>query len=283
MNCPICDRPSQRVFEKHGYWIRECQNCYHRFCEIQASEDHAKSVYDDSYFTEGGAGYSDYLAESRLLIEHGEWYGALLQKYTTPGKMLDVGAAAGFVLRGFTNKGWTGRGVEPNPRMAEYARTTLGLDVQAGTLETFQVNEQFHLVSMVQVIAHFYELRKALQVAADLTEPGGYWLIESWNKDSWMARILGENWHEYSPPSVLHWFSPDTLKRLAALYGFTQVAGGRPSKWLDSGHAKSLVRYKLESSPLGRIGAKAVNLFPDNVSLPYPSFDLFWSLFQKTS
>src|ERR1041385_7100550 len=100
MVCPICDASPHRVFQKHGYWILECPNCHHRFCEIQASEAHAKTVYDDGYFTEGGAGYSDYLAESRLLTEHGEWYGKLLQKYTTPGRLLDVGAAAGFILKG---------------------------------------------------------------------------------------------------------------------------------------------------------------------------------------
>lgn len=271
MVCPICDASPHRVFQKHGYWILECPNCHHRFCEIQASEAHAKMVYDDGYFTEGGAGYSDYLSESRLLTEHGEWYG----------RLLDVGAAAGFILKGFTSMGWTGRGIEPNPRMAEYARSQLGLAVEAGTLETFQTHEQFHLIAMVQVIAHFYELSKALQVAADLTEPGGYWLIESWNKDSGMARMFGENWHEYSPPSVLHWFSPDTLNRLAECYGFIPVAHGRPPKWLDSGHAKSLVRYKLGNSGLGQLGAKMINLLPDDVSLPYPAFDLFWALYQK--
>jgi hypothetical protein len=43
---------------------------------------------------------------------------------------------------------------------------------------------------------------------------GRAWIIETWNRDDWVARLLGRHWHEYSPPSVLHWFNPDGLRRL---------------------------------------------------------------------
>ena len=148
-------------------------------------------------------------------------------------------------------------------------------------LESLQANQTYDLVSMIQVIAHFADLRQALQVAADATKPSGYWLIETWNKDSWAARLFGQNWHEYSPPSVLHWFSPTTLKALAAQFGFHEIAHGRPSKWINGGHAKSLLQYKLQSVPLGRQAGKLLNLLPEYLPLPYLADDLFWMLLRK--
>jgi SAM-dependent methyltransferase len=281
MDCVICGGSSRRMFGKYDYWILECNNCTFQFCELQPSETHVTEIYGDHYFTEGGVGYLDYVSEGRLLTAHGERYGILLKAYTEPGAVLDVGSAAGFILKGLQNQGWCGYGLGPNLRMADYARSNLGMEVTVGTLETLQTDSLFQLVSMIQVIAHFFELRKAFQAAADVTAPGGYWLIESWNKDSWMARILGQNWHEYSPPSVLYWFSPRTLNLLAEQFGFHPVAQGRPAKRLEAKHAKSLLKFKLDGSRLGGIGTKMMNVIPDEMVLPYPSFDLFWTLYRK--
>jgi SAM-dependent methyltransferase len=171
--------------------------------------------------------------------------------------------------------------LEPNARMSDHARTRLDLRVDTGSLEAFQTEERFGLVTMIQVVAHFTDLRKSFQAAAELTRPDGFWLIETWNRESWTARIFGRHWHEYSPPSVVHWFTPTTLRDLAARFGFHEVAQGRPSKWLNGAHAVSLLRYKLGGSISGRLLVGAEKLIPRNVPLPYPGDDLFWMLFRK--
>ena len=283
MLCPICQHTSEVVFTAHGYGIRDCGSCEHRFADLATSPAHTQQIYGDQYFQGGGAGYPDYLGEARILRNHGRWYAERIATHLKPGTMLDVGAAAGFVLQGFTDHGWQSDGIEPNPKIAEYAREELKLSVQAGALESLQANKMYDLVSMIQVIAHFADLRQALQVAADATKPSGYWLIETWNKDSWAARLFGQNWHEYSPPSVLHWFSPTTLKALAAQFGFHEIAHGRPSKWINGGHAKSLLQYKLQSVPLGRQAGKLLNLLPEYLPLPYLADDLFWMLLRKNT
>jgi 2-polyprenyl-3-methyl-5-hydroxy-6-metoxy-1,4-benzoquinol methylase len=282
MNCPICDNKTHRLFQKHEYWIRECDVCQHRYAEITATVEHVDQVYGDHYFQEGGDGYPDYLKEKDILIRRGKQYGKLLGQYMQPGKVLDIGAAAGFILKGLQETGWQGTGIEPNPAMSEYARTQLGLDVNVGTLEQLQGDVQYDLISMIQVVPHFYDIQAAFKVAATITRPGGFWLIETWNRKSWLARIFGQNWHEYSPPSVLHFFSPDTLVKLVKQFGFEEVARGRPAKKLNSSHAKSLLQYKLQNSALGKPATKLVDLVPDGVAIPYPSFDLFWVLYQKT-
>jgi SAM-dependent methyltransferase len=276
--CPICHSPSRRLFVKDGIWVRGCEVCGHRFAELRPGPDHVARVYGDAYFHGGGAGYADYLSEGPLLRARGRWYAHLLRRYTRPGTLLDVGAAAGFVLQGFVDRGWQGVGIEPNPAMAEYARNKLGLDVRTGVLEEVPPGEAFDLVSLIQVLPHFVDPRTALAAAAAVTRPGGYWLIETWNRDSWTALAFGENWHEYSPPSVLHWFSPEGVQRLAGQFGFRRVGRGRPAKWINGGHAKSLLRHKLGTTG---VAARVLDVIPDRMAIPYPAEDLFWMLLQK--
>lgn len=238
-------------------------------------------VYGDAYFRGGGAGYPDYLEEGPRLVEHGRRYARLLGRLTPPGTVLDIGAAAGFVLRGFVESAWSGRGVEPNAAMAAHAREQLGLDVETGTLESLATRDRFDVVSMIQVVAHLRDPRAALARAAEFTRPNGYWLIETWNRESLTARCLGRRWHEYSPPSVLHWFSPAGLRALGARCGMVEVARGRPVKSIRAGHAVSLLRYKLGGSGPGRWAARVLGLLPDGLTLPYPLDDLFWMILQR--
>ena len=284
MNCAICGAATRPHFQKHGYTIVECSHCGHQAADLALVADHVAQVYGDHYFAGGGDGYPDYLAEADLLIAHGKRYGALLAQHMAPGRVLDIGAAAGFLLQGLQQAGWSGVGLEPNARMVAHGREHFGLEMVVGELEQYGGNkptEQFDLVSMIQVIGHFHDLPCALAQAARLTKTGGFWLIESWDRSSWPARMLGEQWHEYSPPSVLHWFTASELIELAATHGFQVVAQGQPQKWINAAHAKSLLRYKLTAAPGYRFLDHLMTFIPDTLALPYPAFDLCWLLLQK--
>lgn len=276
MLCPLCQSGSELIFEIKGYSIRDCCNCSHRFAEIVVDESHVDKVYDDSYFNGGNAGYANYLLDAEILRKRGRMYAEKLQKFMNPGRVLDVGAAAGFILQGFVDMGWNGVGLEPNASMAQAGYETLGLDIRKGSLESFQTTEKFDLISMIQVIAHFYEPRTAFDRASELLKDNGYLLIETWNQGSFSARIFGKNWHEYSPPSVLHWFSKDRLTAFLDGFGFKQVAHGRLLKKISGMHAKSLLKYRLGDSYI-------LKMIPDKIVFPYPSEDLFWALYKKSS
>ena len=279
--CPLCGDVSARLFEKHGHGIARCHDCGHRFAQIEVADDHVPNIYGDDYFQGGGAGYRDYLSESRLLREHGRRYGRLLKRFAPAGEVLDVGAASGFLLQGLLDEGWRGEGLEPNDRMAAHAREQSGLNVATGSLETFSSTRQFDVVSLIQVVAHFVDPSAAFAKVGELVRPGGLCLIETWNVASWTARLFGSEWHEYSPPSVLHWFTPDRLADLLAGFGLHQVARGRPSKWINAGHAASLLQHKLSLNAVTRWLSKPLGLLPEHLALPYLGDDLFWAVFRK--
>jgi SAM-dependent methyltransferase len=276
--CLLCGGGTRRLFAARGHWIRVCVGCGHRVAELTPGPDHVARIYGDGYFTGQGDGYADYLDEAPLLRAHGERYAALLRPYVRPGRVLDVGTAAGFVLEGLRRGGWSGAGLEPNRRMAALASERLGIPVHATTLEEFRADDQFDLVTMLQVLPHLVDVRRALANASAATAAGGWWLIESWNRDAPSARLLGRRWHEYNPPSVLRWFTPREVRQLAAEYGFVEVAHGRPHKRLDGAHLKALLRHHLGTDAGARWLAAAI---PDRLVIPYPFGDVFWSLFRR--
>ncbi|MCU0721301.1 MAG: class I SAM-dependent methyltransferase [Pirellula sp.] len=282
--CPVCQGISARRFEKDGYWIRHCTDCKYQYLESPPEADHVAKVYGDEYFFGGGAGYPDYVSSGELVRDHGNRYAKIFNRHMKPGRVLDVGAAAGFFLSGLLDNGWTGDGLEPNAKMSSYGRTELGVNVVQGALETLPSElsgQPYDLLTMVQVVPHFYDVHTAFRVAGSITSVGGFWLVETWNAESLSARLFGRQWHEYSPPSVVRWFSPKNLTILCEAYGFRPVASGRPSKWISGAHAKSLLRYKLPRFPM-RLGKHFLRLVPDRMRIPYPSEDLIWMLFKKT-
>jgi 2-polyprenyl-3-methyl-5-hydroxy-6-metoxy-1,4-benzoquinol methylase len=282
MKCTICGSENIVVaFLKNQYSILHCKNCDHLFTDLTLSPSEVDVVYSDSYFTAGGNGYDDYTLEKEMLIKRGEYYADKLSKFMIPGKVLDIGAAAGFILKGFENKGWIGTGVEPNKSMVEYGKNVVGVNIKKGTFECVKLDEKFDLIILIQVVAHLYHPNSAIQKIFTNLNPGGYLLIETWNKDSFSAKILGKNWHEISPPSTLNFFSKRTLKYLIFRHDFSLIAKGTPKKSIHSKHAKSILKHKLMEIPGLKWMINIINLIPDNKILPYPAEDLFWALFRK--
>ncbi|MEO6489283.1 MAG: class I SAM-dependent methyltransferase [Ferruginibacter sp.] len=276
-----CNEEKKLLLVKKGYPIKECTKCGHRFTELKNVENHLAEVYSDEYFFEGKDGYPNYMKEKDLLYQSGINYARVLSKYTKPGDVLDVGCAAGFILKGLETAGWRCHGVEPNESMAAYGRNELKLDIRTSGLEEYQANKQFDLINMIQVIGSLYDLDKALETVSKLTKKSGLVMVESWDMNSFAARMLGQYWHEYCPPSVITWFSDKTLTQLFKQYGFELVDIGRPVKKININHGISLID---ESFPKFIFKKPILNFFSRFIgryNVRYPAVDLKWYLFKK--
>lgn len=276
-----CKEEKTVYLEKNGFLIKECKVCGHRFAKIPEIKNHIKDVYSDDYFLAGKQGYPNYLNEKDILIKSGIKYAKLLSKYASPGKVLDVGCAAGFILKGFEQSGWECFGLEPNYTMASFGRNELNLDIVTGNLESFETSERFHLINMIQVIGHFINLDEAFKNLSRLLIQNGLVLVESWDMASGYAKLMGKNWHEYSPPSVINWFSDNTMIQLFNHYNFELVAKGRPSKRINIKHGLSLFD---EITPEFFFKKKFINFFKNTIgkyNIIYPPLDVKWYLFKK--
>jgi len=294
--CPLCGVPGTACFQVEGVSIRECGVCRHRYAALVTQPDHVQRHYNDAYFFAGQAGYSDYLASEDLLRKQGRWYARLMMKHAQdrsprPGNietashrrpsLFAVGAAAGFDSDEFRKAGWSVVGIEPNETMARYAREQTGLDIKTASLESLGDGPIFDVVTAIQVMGHFTDPLTAAHRLATLVSPGGYLLVETWDYRSWVASMFGRYWHEYSPPTVLQWFSRQSLASLMQRFAMDVVVSGKPDKRIGGAHARSLLEYKLAQMPLPRVTQAMLRAIPKNLTLRYPGDDLFWMLFRK--
>jgi len=277
-----CTNPRTTSFWINQHEILDCSDCGHRYIVLnEDTKNHLSQIYSDAYFFDGKDGYPNYLEEKEILINHGIRYAQLMSQYNVSGKILDVGCAAGFILKGFQMNGWDCSGVEPNKTMAEYGKREMQLNIEVGSLESFKSGEKYDLITLIQVIGHFYDIDKALENIYSLLKPGGLVLVESWNRASFVAKLFGKSWHEYSPPSVIHWFTDDSLNDLFSVHNFKLVDKGFPKKQINLKHALSLVHSK---TPKFSGKQKVFDFLSEKFGkhkVYYPPLDLKWYLFRK--
>src|SRR6266536_1938863 len=107
LHCNACeasvDRERDAVWTKDGLNILRCRNCGLLCRAHLPSPEELPGLYDRSYFlaedrSHGGQGYADYVGESDLHRLNAQRRLTLLERFTPPGGLLDVGCAAGFFL-----------------------------------------------------------------------------------------------------------------------------------------------------------------------------------------
>lgn len=281
--CPMCDQDSNGVWSKFGHQLFECNQCGHLFCLSHQQADYVDETYGDEYFQGADGGYSNYLENQHHLKNQGRKYSQILNKHHSQGRLLDVGSAAGFMLKGFVDDGWIGTGIEPNRSMHKHASQQLKLDIHHGTFDSYASDQPFDAITIVQVLSHLPDPRSALEKANRLLRTDGLLLIETWNRKSLTARLFGRKWHQYNPPSVLHWYTRNELSELLQKSGFEVIQQGRPTKWISIGNGAALLRHSMRESLMGRIATAPLKLVPQSVKVPYFLDDVFWVVAKKSN
>lgn len=231
--CALCGADdTRRIYTKFDYPIAKCRRCGLVYANPRADAERILSRYSRDYFWNeylpaAGApgGKIDYTAiDGRS--------GALLEviRRHAPGatRMLEVGAGAGFFLKGAEREGWQVAGVELSPDAAAFARERLALDVREGRAEEIPFEAgSFEVAVMIEVIEHLFDPAVALAAVHRTLAPGGVVLITTPNFNSLSRHVLGVDWSILSPLEHMYYFTHDTLGRLLARCGF-EVLEARP-------------------------------------------------------
>jgi len=190
-------------------------------------------------------------------------------------RLLDVGAHAGRFLRLAREKGWTGEGLELNPKTAAYAARMSGAPVHQGNIHAFQPQRCYDAVTLTDVLEHVPEPMTVLRRVRDLVCDGGWIAVKVPNGD---AQRIKENLRHRLRPAYratvadnlvhVNHFSAGSLARALSSAGFRDVtvAAGAPEL---PGDPHRLTRDRLVRLTAYRL-ARAI---PGGASLPF-SFNL---------
>ncbi|MEM7200319.1 MAG: class I SAM-dependent methyltransferase [Planctomycetota bacterium] len=230
--CQVCQGTQHtQLFEEPPFSVQRCTDCGLVFVSPRMTEEdlHAE-VYSESYWRSDRPreqGYADYAQDEELYLKtFRRRFGLVNEHCPQPGRVLDVGCAAGFFLRTAKERGWDTYGVEPSAAIATNAQQHLGEDrVFVGVLGDAPPDRgfepgSFDLVTMWDVVEHVPDPQQLLRQARQMLKPNGTLILETQNVSSRFANLLGRKWHHYKHREHLYHFNPDTVQRLLQQGGF---------------------------------------------------------------
>jgi SAM-dependent methyltransferase len=217
-------------------------------------------IYGPSYFRADaedthGQGYADYLAEEANHRANARARLKMLDRYISPGRLLDVGAAAGFFVVEARLRGWDACGVELAPDMAAYGRDELRLDVRTSTFADVQLEPQsLDALTMWDYIEHSVDPAADLRRAAALVRPGGVLALSTGDIGSLAARLSGSRWHLLTPRHHNFFFTTGVLERALSDSGFEVVEAAHRSSLYSLRYLAHKLRTLADVSIVRRIG-----------------------------
>lgn len=191
-----------------------------------------------------------------------------VEKFVRQGRVLDVGAAAGFFLKVAKDKGWKTYGIEPSKFLSDFGNKNYDVNITCGTVETVtSFPEKMDVVTLWDVLEHTFDPKDVLKRCNRYLKEGGYVVVNYPNIGNWMARLAGR--HYWFILSVhLYYFVPKTIQRMLEETGFSVVSSRPHFQWLELGY----LVYRLEAYLPGpaRWFGKLVNVLGLNkVLVPY--------------
>src|SRR4051794_8682183 len=190
-------------------------------------------IYDEGYFRSDPAnpadGYADYLADAETHREAAKRRLALLERLApSRGRLLDVGAAAGFFVDEAIKQGWQAEGVDIAQHMVDWGRQHLAVPLRAGPIAAVSERAAFAAVTMWDYIEHSVDPAAEIERANDLLIDRGLIALSTGDVDSIAARVCGSRWHLLTPRHHNFFFSERTLSTLLDRAGFNIEWRGRP-------------------------------------------------------
>ena len=235
----IARLPMRYEFGDQLFPAAECDTCGMLFLSVQPTGVSLASLYSAEYFAgDFRCGRSE--AHSFDASAFGEENRGLVddfERLRPPGRLLEVGSAAGGLLKHAADRGWAVRGVELSPPAVERARA-LGIDVILGDLESAHFPAaSFDLVYLGDVLEHVPDCRAVLTEIVRVLTPGGFLYLRGPTTTNSLARrlglalygLLGRDIVLREPPYHLWEFRPHPLSRLARACGL-EVREFRESK-----------------------------------------------------
>lgn len=119
-----------------------------------------------------------------------------VERLQAAGRLLDIGCGPGYFVEVATRCGWEAVGLETSAQQAQYAQTTLGLNVMACTPEQAGFPPgYFNVVAMYNVIEHVPNPRALLEQVHTVLRDGGLLVIQTPNQDSLVSLLAGWLYH----------------------------------------------------------------------------------------
>jgi 2-polyprenyl-3-methyl-5-hydroxy-6-metoxy-1,4-benzoquinol methylase len=222
---------------------------------LPAAEE-LQEIYAPEYFKASAEdpanGYADYLADAERHRETARRRLSLIDRFLPArGRLLDVGAAAGFFVEEAIRAGWDAEGIDIAPQVVDWGRRELDVPLRVGGISDVEAPGAFRVVTMWDYIEHSLDPVDELAKSNELLADDGFVALSTGDLESVAARLSRSRWHLLTPRHHNFFFSAHNLVRLLERSGFDVVWLGHPGARYSLAH----LAYKLDRGT--RVGATA--------------------------
>ncbi|MBI5035942.1 class I SAM-dependent methyltransferase [Candidatus Micrarchaeota archaeon] len=183
-----------------------------------------------------------YVSQSKGRLRTFEKCAEFVEKYSKKGKILDVGAAAGFFVHTAQKRGWQAEGIEPSKWMVEWGKNNLKANLRAGTLEKAKYPaDYFDVVTYWDVLEHVPDPMASLKEANRILKKGGLVVVNYPDIASNLAKAAGRKWW-FLLSVHLYYFTPDSISKMLEAAGFEVVKTKRHWQKLSLGYLVERVK-----------------------------------------
>jgi 2-polyprenyl-3-methyl-5-hydroxy-6-metoxy-1,4-benzoquinol methylase len=263
--CDLCGGHESEPFcPENGRGLVRCLNCGLVYVGLQPEAAELYALYGETYFhnnDSGEVGYTNYIKDEHNIRKTFAGRLKRLERWVKPGKVLDVGCAAGFFLDVAQQRGWQVQGMDVSNFAVEYVRQRFGYDARLGSLADLDYPENnYDLITLWDVIEHVPSPKAYVEKIAKLLKSGGVVALATPNVDSPVAKITGKNWMGYKlSEEHVYYFSVKTLRRLLEEAGFEVVDTRHVGKYVTM--RLFIDRLEMYLPPLAKLGGLIERVF----------------------
>ncbi len=248
----MSDRPCEacsgsrfaKIFTKLEHDFYRCSECGLERIDPQPSDATLAAIYGKHYYDAWGLhGQEEIVRGLKKSTFRRNLEGIPGAKR---GKLLDCGAATGFLMEVAAEIGFDAYGVELSEYGAGEIAKRFGRDhVFQGEIEqaTFAPGS-FDVVTMYDYLEHVRDPERVLRRARELLAPGGVLSITTPSTGSFTHHVMGRHWSHYKLEH-LYYFGPDSLARLLERAGFHRVHDTRAWKTMNLRY----IHHQMETYP----------------------------------
>ncbi|MBF0319145.1 MAG: class I SAM-dependent methyltransferase [Nitrospirae bacterium] len=256
---------------QNGYDIVQCVRCGLVYVNPRPARDALLKLYN-GYHRRGGRDARSWAVLMRLV--YNECAGVLMKTFPHGADVLDVGCGYGHFVSMLKGLGLRASGIDPSPGAVSAARQN-GLDVHLSTVEDLSYEENsFDAITMFYVLEHLRDPLSALRRVFHVLKPNGLLILRVPHTTPIVRALSAFNIKNnlYDAPFHLYDFSPETLRQILNLAGFTfvTITPGAPTvPHIFAERAVSLgasglawLLYKTSGRLLGGVSKSAIAVKP---------------------
>jgi SAM-dependent methyltransferase len=252
---------------KHIYDLWKCNTCGSSFFNGSQYALDTSLLYDN--LSENRQEYSVKFTENDTWLRQKKCIIQLLGHQ--PSSILDIGCRTGDFLLHFDNNTFR-TGVELSGYYAKIGRNR-GLEIILGNIEDISFTRKYEVVTCYAIIEHLSDPITLLDSLHDLVQHGGFLVIMLPSIETCKASSAGTDWHMYSPPEHLNFFSRQFLDRYLEERKFLKV-----KRYYSSG---GMISYRGKKKIIIKSEAFVNKLVDHSVLNKLPLFDHMYSYYSR--